>query len=109
MKKIIVSLLFIGSCLVTKAQLDTCNIDYCNMFSMDSIYSKYYGGDEMYGYFSNSIFKRYEVKLREIYNVDQLIISFEDEGWFKISSFMIESPKYGILYFNPCQMEELLK
>lgn len=109
MKKIIVSLLFIGSCLITKAQTDVCKINYFSLLNVDSVYSIYGESDESYLFFSNNIFQRYQNKLLSLYETDQLFIHFAGDSWFEVSRFHIESPKYGTVYFSTCEMEELFK
>jgi hypothetical protein len=109
MKKVIISLLFIGSCLITKAQSDICKVDYYNMFRTDTVVAIYGNTDQSYLYHSDQIYNRYKDKLREVYGVDELFIHYVGDSWYDISMFSIERPNGGTVYITPCYMEEHFK
>jgi hypothetical protein len=110
MKKLITSVFLIfGLYSNSFSQVDTCKIDYYNMFNMDSVLveNPYHGG-EIYGYYYNKIFNRYSKVINYLYNTGRLLISREENS-FVISSFTLylESEKEYI-YLTQCQLEELL-
>lgn len=110
MKKLITSaFLIFGLYSNGLSQIDTCKIDYFNLLNVDSVYSIYGESDESYLFFSNHIFQRYQNKLLKLYETDQLFIHYVGDSSFEVSRFHIESPKYGVVYFSVCEMEELFK
>jgi hypothetical protein len=110
MKKLITSVFLIfGLYLNGLSQIDTCKVDYYNMFNMDSVLieNPYYGG-EIKGYYYKKIFNRYSEVINYVYNTDRLLISSEENS-FIISSFTlyVES-KNEYISVSQCQLENLL-
>lgn len=110
MKKLITSIFLVfGLYSNSFSQVDTCKVDYYNMFNMDSVLieNPYYGG-EIYGYYYNKIFNRYSKVINYLYNTDRLLISREENS-FVISNFTlyVES-KNEYIPVSQCQLEELL-
>lgn len=110
MKKLITNIFLVfGLYLNSFSQADTCNIDYYNMFNTDSIVSIWGESDASYNYFTDCILKRYQDELLEVYQTNTLYIELEGENWFKISRFFIYTADKKLIYFTPCQIEELVK
>jgi hypothetical protein len=110
MKKLITSVFLIfGLYSNGSSQIDTCKVDYYNMFNMDSVLieNPYYGG-EIYGYYYNRIFNRYSKVINYLYNTDRLLISREGDS-FIISNFTlyVES-KNEYISVSQCQLEDML-
>jgi hypothetical protein len=110
MKKLITSVFLIfGLYSNSFSQIDTCKIDYYNIFNMDSVLieNPYHGG-EIYGYYYRQIFNRYSKVINYLYDTDRLFISREEDS-FVINSFTlyVES-KNEYIPVSQCQLEELL-
>jgi len=94
MKKIIVNLLFIGSCLITKAQSDTCNIDYFHKLGLDTLNQ------------SKNLWEPFIVRLNDYYQLDGIeIIGLNKSNW---TFELMGVNKDGIIikYYTMCEAEE---
>jgi hypothetical protein len=94
MKKLIVSLLFIGSCLVTKAQSNTCNVDYFHKLGLDTLNQ------------SEGLWEPFIVRLNKYYQLGGIeIIGLNESNW---TFELMGVNKDGVIvnYYTMCEAEE---
>jgi hypothetical protein len=93
MKKLIVSLLFIGSCLFTKAQSNACNVDYFHKLGLDTLSQ------------SGNLWEPFAVRLNDYYQLGGIeIIGLNESNW---TFELIGINENGVIvkYYTMCEAE----
>ena len=112
MKKLITSVFLVfGLYLNGSAQIDTCKVDYFNMFNTDSVFNIWGHSDPTYIYLYDEVKKRYKDKIFEFYGADQFFIHVEgvEGGAYNIVGFHLVNSNGERFNFLPCYMEETFK
>ena len=112
MKKLITSVFLVfGLYSNGSAQVDTCKVDYFNMFNTDSVFNIWGYNDPTYIYLYDEVNKRYKDKVFEIFKTDRFFTHVEAVGGgeYNIIGFHLVTSKGIEFYYTPCEMELMFK